>query len=181
MPEFATYAELRAFGNRQDARILFEKATGLSGKNVFLSHTTADDDLVAGVILILEANGASVYVDHQDPSVAGVDCSAIAEHLREVMRKCKRLVMLASPKSKDSKWIPWELGLGDGLERQSHVALFPSAESSSEMTWSEREYLGLYQRIVWGRLTGRSEDCWFVWDRVENIGEPLRDWLSRPE
>jgi hypothetical protein len=117
-------------------------------------------------------------VDHKDPSVAGADCVAIAEHLRKVMRECARLVMLASPKSKDSKWIPWELGLGDGLERQSHVALFPSAESSSDMTWSEREYLSLYQRIVWGRLKGRSEDCWLVWDHIKNVGKPLGDWLS---
>jgi hypothetical protein len=116
MPEIATYAELRAWGARGQARML-ERAGNLSGKNVFLSHTTADDGLVAGVVLILEENGADVYVDHQDPSVDGADCTAIANHLRNVMRQCSRLVMLASPKSKDSKWIPWELGLGDGLER----------------------------------------------------------------
>jgi hypothetical protein len=134
MAEIATYAELRAWGSRPEARTLFEKAFCLPGKNVFLSHTTADDDLVPGVVLVLQGHGASVYVDHQDPSVAGTDCVAIAEHLREVMSQCSRLVMLASPKSKDSKWIPWELGLADGLERQRNVALFPSAESSSDLS-----------------------------------------------
>ena len=181
MPEIATYAELRTWGSEREAKILLEKAFSLPGKNVFLSHTTDDDDLVAGVVLVLKNNGARVYVDHQDPSVAGADCGAIAEHLRNVMRECERLVMLASPKSKDSKWIPWELGLGDGLTRQNRVALFPSAESSSDMTWSEREYLSLYRRIVWGPLEGRSEDCWFVWDHIKNVGTPLADWLSRTQ
>jgi hypothetical protein len=177
MPEFAAYAELRAWG-RGNAQILLEKAAGISGKNVFLSHTTADDDLVPGAIHILEGHGGRVYVDHQDPSLDGSDHVAIAEHLRKVIRVCKKFVMLASPKSKDSKWIPWELGLGDGLARQNDVALFPSAESSSEMTWSEREYLGLYSRVVWGHIKGRPEPCWMVWDFRLNEAVPLNSWLS---
>ena len=180
MPEFTTYAQLREWGRRPEAKTLFEKAFSLPGKNVFLSHTTADDDLVPGAMLILEANGGRAYADHKDPSMAGVDCVEIAEHLRTVMRACTRLVLLATPKSKDSKWIPWELGLGDGLERQSHVALFPSAESSSDLAWSEREYLSLYQRIVWDHFEGESNQ-WLVWDHIKNVGTPLSDWLSRPQ
>ena len=172
------YAELRGWGSRLNARTLLEKASSLPGKNVFLSHMTADDDLVAGAIYVLEQNGGQVYVDHQDPSLSGSDCVTIADHLRKVIRACRRFVMLASPKSKDSKWIPWELGLGDGFDRQKYVALFPSAESSSVMTWSEREYLGLYRRIVWGRIEGRSEPCWIVWDFRSNEGVPLDSWLS---
>jgi hypothetical protein len=179
MAEIATYAQLRAWGSHPEAATILEKGFGLTGKNVFLSHTTADDDLVAGVVLLLHKHGASVYVDHQDPSVAGADCVAIAEHLRKVMSQCSRLVMLASPKSKDSKWIPWELGLADGLERQRNVALFPSAESSSDLSWSEREYLSLYRRIVWAHFEGRSIYQWMVWDHIKNVGEPLSDWLSR--
>ena len=181
MPTLLTYTELRILGDRPDARAFFQKAPDLQGKNVFLSHTTKDDDLVPGVVLVLGNHGGRVYVDHQDPSVEGADCRAIAEHLREVMRQCKRLVVLASPRSMDSKWIPWELGLGDGLERQSHVALFPSAESATDTAWSEREYFGLYQRIGWGRIEGRSEPCWVVWDHTKNTGETLVGWLLQAQ
>lgn len=181
MAEIATYAQIRSWGNRPQARMLLEKAFGLPGKNVFLSHTSKDDDLVPGVVWFLEENGAKAYVDHKDPSVAGADCLAIAEHLRKVMSQCSRLVMLASPRSKDSKWIPWELGLADGLERQRNIAIFPSADSSSDMSWSEREYLGLYQRIVWERFKGKSDYQWIVWNHIKNVGEPLGDWLSRTQ
>jgi hypothetical protein len=178
MPRIATYAELKERGSHSNARMLLEKASRLAGKNVFLSHITADDDLVPGAIDVLEQNGGQVYVDHQDPALTSSDCLAIADHLRKVIRACTRFVMLASPKSKDSRWIPWELGLGDGFDRQYSVALFPSAESSSDMSWSEREYLGLYRRIVWGPLKGRSEPCWFVWDFRANTGTSLDSWLK---
>jgi hypothetical protein len=182
MPEFATYDELRRFGREDRARILLEKALTRTGKTVFLSHATVDDDLVAGVILILENHGGKVYTDHRDPSLPDADCIEIAEHLRTVIRGCGKLVLLASPRSKDSKWIPWELGLGDGMGDQMrpkhNVALFPSAEYSTDMTWSEQEYLGLYRRIVWGLLEGHSGYCWLVWDYRKNTGELLKDWLS---
>jgi hypothetical protein len=62
---------------------------------------------------------------------------------------------------------------------QRNVALFPSAESSLDMEWSEREYLGLYPRIVWGPLQGQEGNCWFVWDFRKDIGTLLRDWLAQ--
>jgi hypothetical protein len=73
MPTLLTYTELRILGDRPDARAFFQKAPDLQGKNVFLSHTTKDDDLVPGVVLVLENHGGRVYVDHQDQSVEGAD------------------------------------------------------------------------------------------------------------
>jgi hypothetical protein len=178
LPMFATYDELKEFGRENRAQVLLEKAFTRAGKTVFLSHATADDDLVPGVLLILENHGGKVYADHHDPSLPGSDCIAIANHLRTVIRECGKLVLLASPRSKDSKWIPWELGLGDGTRYERNIALFPSAEYSTDMTWSEQEYLGLYRRIVWGPLEGEPKACWFVWDYHKNTGELLRQWLS---
>jgi TIR domain len=107
-----------------DISIRLEKAKILYGKTVFLSHATADDDLVPGVLVLLDSHGGRVYVDHHDPSLPDSDCIEIAQHLRTVVRNCGKLVVLASPKSKESKWIPWELGLGDGMLPQRNVALF---------------------------------------------------------
>jgi hypothetical protein len=95
-----------------------------------------------------------------------------------VIRECGKLVLLAAPRSKDSKWVPWELGLGDGVGREQNVAIFPSAEYSTDMTWSEQEYLGLYRRIVWGLIEGHPDYCWLVWDYRKNVGERLAKWLS---
>ncbi|MGH7982221.1 MAG: hypothetical protein ACREFF_03630 [Candidatus Udaeobacter sp.] len=179
MPILATYGELRGWGQQELAKKAFTEArTAIrTGKTTFLAHSSKDDDLVPGTILILENHGAKVYADHKDPSISGSDLLEIADHLRKVIRECGKFVMLATPRSKDSKWIPWELGLGDGIRRHPNIALFPSADTATEMQWSEQEYLGLYKRIVWGRIQGQEKERWLVWDRHLNVAEPLARWL----
>jgi hypothetical protein len=143
----------------------FEQFMVNAGKTVFLSHTTADDDdLVAGAVLILQNHGGKVYVDHQDPALPESDCTAIADHLRNVIRAC-------------GKFVPWELGLGDGIHNQNNVALFPSAESPFDKAWSEREYLSLYWRIILGNLGDEPDPRWIVWDHISNEAIPLEKWL----
>src|SRR5437660_3724963 len=112
MPILPTYSELRAWGQQELAQKAFTEArtAARTGRTTFLAHSSKDDDLVAGAILILENHGARVYADHKDPSIAGSGLVEIAEHLRSVIRECGKFVMLATPRSKDSKWIPWELG-----------------------------------------------------------------------
>ena len=86
--------------------------------------------------------------------------------------------MLATPRSKESHWIPWELGLGDGIHGSLEVALFPSAETWAEQEWSEREYLGLYRRIVYGdHASYPGEKIWMVIDHRTKEAVPLGDWL----
>lgn len=182
MPFFATYTDLRKWGADEKAqRALFNASqpSDRTDKTVFLSHSTKDDDLVAGVVQILENHGGRVYVDHADPSVAGKECLAIAEHLRIVIRGCRKFVLLASPRSKDSNWIPWELGLADGIHSPRHVAIFPSAETIVDMEWSQREFLGLYNRIVWGKLVGYEKEVWMVWDFRANTATELSEWLAK--
>ncbi len=79
-------------------------------------------------------------------------------------------------KSKDSVWIPWELGLGDGANAEHNVALFPSAQNYHEQSWADQEYLGLYPLIVWWNFQGEEPE-WLVHNRRQNIGRRLRDWI----
>jgi len=153
------------------------KAATPQNKTVFLSHSSDDDDLAAGAVQILENHGGHVYLDHGDPNLSDSDCAAIAEELRNAIRRCKRFVMLATPRSKDSKWIPWELGLGDGVHNPTNVAIFPAAENSFDQDWAEREYLRLYRKIVWGRLEGYEDFLWLVLDMSANTAVKLADWL----
>lgn len=181
MPVLATYSELRGWGQRESVQRSFSEARTAprTGKTTFFAHSSKDDDLVAGAIMILENHGAKVYADHKDPSISKTPLLEIAAHLRTVIRECGKFVMLATPRSKDSKWIPWELGLGDGIRQHPNVALFPSAESAIETEWSQQEYLGLYSRIVWGRIEGEEKQKWLVWDHHRNEASGLQNWLSR--
>lgn len=177
MKEFVTYAELKKFGSEIDTGRLLKEASTKEGKTVFLSHSSADDDLLPGVIRILEGNGGQVYVDKKDQTLKQMDIFDIANRLRGAVRACRKFVLLVTPKSKGSTWIPWELGLGDGTNRDINVALFPSAETASEQQWSEQEYLGLYQRIIWSDLTTDPKPQWIVLDHRKNTGIKLGEWL----
>lgn len=176
MKAFVTYDELRQFSNKAEAQTFMKSASESYGKTVFLSHSSKDHNLVPGVVLILENHGGRVYVDEHDPKLAELDFQQTAERLRNVVRACHKFVLFVTEQSKDSKWIPWELGLGDGHKREYNVALFPSAEKSYEQTWSEQEYLGLYHRIIWGNFEGQKPE-WLVLDHRRNKAERLGDWL----
>lgn len=177
MLAYATYENLRQLGAEGDSARLIKEASTVEGKNVFLSHTSADDDLLPGVIRVLEGHGGRVYVDREDPVLPTLDIFEIANRVRDAVRRCRKLVVLVTPRSKDSRWIPWELGLGDGANWDKNVALFPSAETALEQEWSKQEYLGLYQRVFWGDFEGEEKKCWMVLDHRNNAGMKLSNWL----
>jgi hypothetical protein len=59
---FVTYAELRKFGSEVDAPSLIKEASEKEGKTVFLSHSSADDEMLPGAMRILENHSGRVYV-----------------------------------------------------------------------------------------------------------------------
>lgn len=176
MRAFVTYDELKQFSYRDDARSLTNSAKEKYGKTVFLSHSSKDHDLVPGVVLILENYGGKVYVDERDPELSNTDFQKTAERIRNVVTASLKFILFVTEKSKDSKWIPWELGIGDGSNKDHNVALFPSAEKSYEQSWSEQEYLGLYQRIIWGNFQGKKPE-WLVLNHRNNTALSLGEWL----
>ena len=177
MKAFATYADLQRLGRGTDSARLLNASYTREGKAVFLSHSSADNDLVPGAVSILEGHGGKVYVDKKDPALKEMEMVDIANRLRSAVRTCRKFVLLVTPRSKDSKWIPWELGLGDGANSDANVALFPSAETLFEQQWSEQEYLGLYQRIIWGNFGEEEKGQWIVLDHRKNTGTKLEEWL----
>lgn len=176
MKAFVTYDELSTFSNKSEAASLLKSASEKFGKTVFLSHSSKDHELLPGVVLILENHGGRVYVDERDNELSGANGLAAAVRLRDVVKTCYKFVLFVTERTKDSKWIPWELGLGDGNKSPNNVAIFPSAERRYDQSWSEQEYLGLYHRIIWGNFTGKEPE-WLVLDHRQNTAVGLRDWL----
>lgn len=176
MRYFVTNDELRTISKRAEANTILKSATASYGKTVFLSHSSKDHDMLPGVVLILENHGGKVYVDEADKELKGTNFQNTAERLRDVVRNCKKFVLFVTKQTKDSIWIPWELGLGDGNKKEHNVALFPSAEQNYDQSWSEQEYLGLYSRIIWGNFQGKEPE-WLVLDHRNNTAITLGDWL----
>ncbi len=180
MAYFATFDDLRRFGKELRTDVLLEEASRTkTGKTVFLSHSTEDKEHLPAVISILKNHGGRVYVDSEDDRLPNSPNRETADILRETVRSCHRFVLFVTTNSKNSRWIPWELGLADGEKGEWPVALFPTAEKSNEQTWAETEYLGLYQRIVWGKIKDvMKDDGWIVLNHEKNEAVTLGRWLT---
>lgn len=158
--------------------LLFKEASYTLGKNIFLSHSTKDKRALPGVINFLEKYGGKVYIDKNDRDLPDYTCAETAEILKNEINKLKRFVVLVSENSKMSKWIPWELGLSDGLKGVSPIAILPIGESSDEKEWIEQEYLGLYPRIIYRKIIGDKYEDWHVKDPRDNKCWKLKSWIE---
>lgn len=145
----------------------------------FLSHSTKDEQLVAGTIKLLENHGATVYIDKKDPELPPYTNKYTANGLKTRIGQSQKFLLLATINSMDSRWVPWELGLADGYKDLSRVAIIPTVENQSDTSWVNWEYLGLYDRVVWGDLKGYAEKVWMVLDQKINTAVELTKWLKR--
>ena len=126
---------------------------------------------------MLENHGAEVYVDKKDEDLPSRVSLETATKLRSRFAGSKRFILFATDASKDSRWMPWGLGLADDLKRQRHVAILPGVDNSST-TWPEQEYLGIYDRVVWGRFKGDAKDQWLILNRHANEALRLGEWIN---
>lgn len=183
MHRFATFDDLRRFkedflrASTLNESSFLRKHASTTDKNIFLSHSSKDEELLMGVMSVLQNHGGSIYIDSGDSRLPSTPSQETAKILRETIRKLDRFVLFVTTNSKDSNWIPWELGLSDAYKSHSNVALFPSTENNYNQSWSEQEYIGLYQRIVWGPDRGEKEPCWIVYDHIKNNAQKLSSWI----
>lgn len=142
--------------------------------DIFLSHSSDDNDLIAGLKLILQEDfGFKVYVDWNDPQLnPNRILPETASILRQRMSKCKSLVYAFSENSKESKWMPWELGYFDGI-KESMVAVLP-IETVNSRSIKGSEYVGLYNVIDFAPSNGKKE----IWVNDGSKYVSFERWLS---
>ncbi len=116
--------------------------------DIFLSHSIDDADLVLGVMLILQKQGLSVYVDWVVDKQLGRDSvnKETAAVLRGRMKSSRSMMYIATGNSSSSNWMPWELGFFDG-HKPGRVAILPLLDSENQ-NFLGQEYLGLYPVVT---------------------------------
>lgn len=114
--------------------------------DIFLSHSSDDARLVAGLKLELEDLGFSIYVDWiEDPELNRANVTKEnAQVLRTRMNQCSTLLYAFSKNASQSTWMPWELGYFDGIKGK--VAVVPISETES-YSFDGNEYLKLYPYV----------------------------------
>lgn len=182
MIKYATLDDLRRFRGdlrTEEREALVKRAADRSpAGSTFLSHSSQDAEFLPGVIKLLENHGATVYIDKKDNTLPPFTSRDTATTLRSRISQCDKFILFATPRSKDSRWIPWELGIADGIKKPASTAVLPSPETASDVAWAEREYLGIYDRVVWGDLKGYTEKVWMVWNQEKNTATLLTAWLA---
>lgn len=146
---YITKSQLRAIGSSSTARVnetIYRKsAASKETATVFLSHSHEDKDTVEAAIRLLSSQGVTVYVDWLDPGMPSITSTETAARLKKRIREQERFVLLASVKALESRWVPWELGIADGVREMSEIAVLPFKDSYTD--WTRSEYLGLYPWI----------------------------------
>ncbi|BAQ74700.1 uncharacterized protein POS17_3006 [Pseudomonas sp. Os17] len=147
---FFTKEQAKAAARRSEN--MLDQVAGLESYSderfdVFLSHSMLDQDLVVGVAMLLKEQGYSVYIDwveDEELDREHVD-KETAERLRQRMRNCSSLIYIATDRSGQSKWMPWELGYFDGY-KDGGVAILPLVDTVNS-GFDGQEYLGLYPLV----------------------------------
>lgn len=148
--EARNYAKKHLVSNESYSAILdsiHESCQQHDNFDVFLSHSVKDEELVLGVVKILQEMGQKVYVDWiVDKNLSRDNVTpATANTLRSRMSQSSRLLYLATSNATSSKWMPWELGYFDGL-KSGKVAILPLVDYSFSL-FQGQEYLGLYPAL----------------------------------
>jgi hypothetical protein len=157
----------------------FSKVSSSVRVDVFLAHSSDDKKSLPAVIKFLEGYGVKVYIDKRDPRLPKRTSKETAEMLKDQIKRSRKFIVLVSENSKDSKWVPWELGISDNEKTVQNIALLPLDLIQAKPEWPEQEYLGLYHRITNGALDGYAKPIWMVYNQDDNTAAELGQWLKR--
>ena len=136
--------------------------------DIFLSHSSKDETLIAGLKLMLEDLGYSVYVDWNDsaldPNNVTPETSKI---LRERMAQCRSLIYAFSENASNSKWMPWELGYFDAL-KNSRVAVLPISKTA-KYAYKGSEFVGVYYVVQFDQIRNTTQNAIWVYHNDDYV------------
>lgn len=160
-----------SFQNEDIGPLQAKAATKLPSEaevTIFLSHSHKDRELIQPVIAFLRSHGVKIYVDWLDEGMPDVISGETAKKIKERIQQQRKFLVLVTEHSKDSRWVPWELGYADSKKGMKHIGTLPVAEKED---FVKNEYLRIYPKIE--VISGR----WFLWQDDPVDCTDLVTWL----
>lgn len=126
---------------------LFSETNKLkSNYDIFLSHSSKDEELIDALYWELSNKGFSVFLDRQDANNTDID--EMATCLKDAMNKSTYLLYLHTHNAQQSKWTPWELGYFDCKKDSSRILVMPTFNDFGKFaSYNGQEYLKQYKEI----------------------------------
>ena len=140
--------------------------------DVFVSHSSADNEFIKKVLLLLRyaKGGVHGYVDWQDPKMQHPTDAESAKRLKDRIIRAKKLIYVVTNDSLKSVWCSWELGFADRDKGVEDVALLAIKPNNGR--WKHNEYLQQYPCISY-------ENNLFRVVMPDGTSMPLYDWLIK--
>jgi hypothetical protein len=145
-----------------ESRTFSAKSAYSTKPTVFLSHKHSEVEEsvemkdLRGVMGLLDELGAKVYIDSMDNKMPEQTTGETALRIKEVIKYCKKFILLATEKAIESYWCNWELGIGDTFKYIEHIAIIPVKESTTyDSRYKGNEYLQIYPSIDYEDGTNR--------------------------
>jgi hypothetical protein len=115
------------------------------GIKVFLSHKSEDSEVAGAIAYRLKTqHQIDVYLDVIDRNLekSGPD---LADYIRAEMEKCTQLLAVISAKTRESQWVPWEIGVA--TEKERPLASFVNPPATTPEFLRKWPYLQSLQEI----------------------------------
>lgn len=92
----------------------------LTNKHIFISHSSADNDMARVVADVLRDRGCVVWLDEQN-----LDYGRFREHIEHELLQCQIFFALLSEDALKSRWVAREIDAALSLEAQTEMLLVP--------------------------------------------------------
>ncbi len=133
-----------------DSRNFSSKTELSSLRTVFLSHKHSDLKDIKGVVGMLEKMGAKIYIDSMDNKMPEKTSGDTAIRIKDMIKFCKKFILLATDKAIESYWCNWELGVGDTYKFIDNIAILPMKNKwETDTMYNGNEYLEIYPSIYY--------------------------------
>ena len=140
------FVNFSARGEEVAKSLIYESTKIKSYYDFFLSHSSADMDIINGLYRELAEKGFSVFVDRVDAK--GTSIETIADKLKSAMDKSKYILYIHTHNSKNSKWTPWEIGYFDSKKGKDNIFVMPLLnDDNHKASYAGQEYLQAYTEI----------------------------------
>lgn len=77
---------------------------------VFISHQKKDSDIAKKIADYLLNAGVDIYFDEYDVNINRDDPNSVVTAIRYGIENCTHMLVIFSPNTFNSMWVPWEIG-----------------------------------------------------------------------